>query len=200
MAEGCWSGTTRGTEIHPRGDLDAGQTDARVAFRQGAGSSGSARSRLAATRAGARTHRLPPVRWFGGGFPGPACPRRSPPQPLLAATVPRYRPGAILEDPGRGDRAREDEGHERWLQRRWSRTDPEENSTDENQLPCRRVTGGSVMMPEAAAGEGPAGPGSGDSGVVHSQNGYCLEFDLSIAIHPEPARPCGVPGIAFKLR
>jgi hypothetical protein len=32
------------------------------------------------------------------------------------------------------------------------------------------------------------------------QNGYCLTFDLSIAIQPEPARPCGVPGIAFKLR
>jgi hypothetical protein len=33
-----------------------------------------------------------------------------------------------------------------------------------------------------------------------SQNGYCLTFDLSIAIQPEPARPCGVPGILFKLR
>ena len=33
-----------------------------------------------------------------------------------------------------------------------------------------------------------------------SQNGYCLEFDLSIVIQPEPASPCGVPGILFKLR
>jgi hypothetical protein len=33
-----------------------------------------------------------------------------------------------------------------------------------------------------------------------SQNGYCRTFDLSIAIQPEPARPCGVPGILFKLR
>jgi len=33
-----------------------------------------------------------------------------------------------------------------------------------------------------------------------SQNGYCLTFDLSIAIQPEPAKPCGVPGMLFKLR
>ena len=32
------------------------------------------------------------------------------------------------------------------------------------------------------------------------QNGYCLTFDLSTVIQPEPARPCGVPGIVVNLR
>ncbi len=35
---------------------------------------------------------------------------------------------------------------------------------------------------------------------VETQNGYCLTFDLSTEIQLEPARPCGVPGIAFKFR
>jgi hypothetical protein len=39
-----------------------------------------------------------------------------------------------------------------------------------------------------------------DDRSAKSQNGYCLTFDLSIAIQPDPARPCGVPGILVKLR
>jgi hypothetical protein len=36
--------------------------------------------------------------------------------------------------------------------------------------------------------------------AAKSQNGYCFTFDLSTVIQLDPARPCGVPGILFKLR